>query len=242
MPTRKRTFRRRPVKRTTRKTGRKVTRRRVAPIRRMAWNGQPFPREYNTTFTYAQNITVSSSVGTPGTQLMSSNSLYDCDVTGTGHQPRYFDTLCGANSTAAPYNSYRVYKSTCSLEAMATTDSITARGFIGLGFFSSAGTPPSSLQEMRERRDYKTKFMGIYTGGKEICRMRQTRHNKYIFGIKDMKDDEETAAAYNASPVKAGRWAITYVPFNESSSAVIQVLVRVTYYVTLFTMNDVSDS
>jgi len=234
--------RRRTARRRTPRRGGKTRRPTTAPIRHMSWNGQPFPREMNTTFTHASSVVISAPLGAIGTQLYSSNSLVDPDVTGVGGQPRFFDTLVGANATDAPYNSYRVYASKITVEAITTTDSISARGFLGLGFFSSAGTPASTIQEMRERRDYKTKFMGIYTGGRELVRMSSKKANKYIFGIKDMKDDEETAAAYNANPVKAGRWAISYGTFDAGSTATIRCLVKITYFCTLFTMNDVRDS
>jgi len=208
----------------------------------MAWNGQPFPREMNTTFTYATSVVLVSTAGAVNSQLFSSNSLYDPDVTGAGSQPRFFDTLVGANATAAPYNNYRVHSSKITVEAMTTTDSVGARGFMGLGFFSSAGTPASTIQEMRERRDYKTKFMGIYTGSRELVRMSSKKANKYLWGIKDMKDDDETAAAYNANPIKAGRWAISYGTFDVATTATIRLLVKITYYCTLQTMNDVTDS
>jgi len=65
---------------------------------------------------------------------------------------------------------------------------------------------------------------------------------KDLFGIKDMKDDEDTASVYNNSPVKAGRIAISYIPFDETSTRTIQCLVKIRYYVQFFQRNDVSDS
>lgn len=212
------------------------------PIRTMAWLGSPFPREMMTQFTYAENFTITSTVGAVYNYLFSANSLFDPNVTGTGIQPRFYDTLVGANSTAAPYQSYRVMSSKIAVEAVDVTDSINARGYLGVGLFTSNQTGPSTLAELRARKDFSCKYMGIYTGGKELPQIKKYGDMKTLFGIKDMKDDEETAAAYNGSPTKAGRWCITYVPFNESSTCTIQVLVKITYYVQLFNRNDVSDS
>jgi len=208
----------------------------------MAWLGSPFPREMMTQFTYADNITITSTVGAVYNYLYSTNSLYDPNVTGTGDQPRFFDTLVGANSSSAPYQSYRVLSSKITIEAIDLTDSINARGFVGVGVFPSTVTGPSSLAELRARKDFITKYMGIYTGGKELCTVTRYQDNKTLFGIKDMKDDEETAALYNAPPTKGGRWCISYVPFNETSTAIIHVLVKITYYCQLFNRNDVSNS
>jgi len=211
-------------------------------VRSLAWHGAPFPPQLMTQFTYAENIQITSTVGVPFNYLYSSNSLYDPNVTATGTQPRFFDTMMGANATNAPYQNYRVYKSRITIEAIDLTDSINARGYIGVGFFPSTVTGPSTLAELRARSDFKIKYMGIYTGGKELCKITRVGLNKTIFGIKDMKDDEETQALYNASPAKAGRWCITYIPFNETSTVVIHCMVKITYFCQLFTRNDVQDS
>jgi len=233
---------------TATKYGKKKTRYtslKMGPLRArssLAWHGSPFPSSLRTQFTYAENITITSTVGVPYNYLYSSNSLYDPNVTGTGSQPRFFDTLMGANSTSAPYQNYRVFASKITIECVDLTDSINARGYIGLGFFPSTVTGPSTLAELRARSDFKSKYMGIYTGGRELCRLSRFGNNKTIFGIKDMKDDEETQALYNASPAKAGRWCITYIPFNETSTVIIHCMVKITYFVQLFTRNDVADS
>lgn len=211
-------------------------------IQSMAWLGSPFPREMVTQFTYAQQFTITSTVGAPYTYLISANSLFDPDVTSTGTQPRFFDTLVGASSTSAPYRSYRVFGSKIHVEAIDVTDSINARGYVGVGLFTSNQTGPSTLAELRARKDYVSKYIGIYTGGKELLKISRYGDMKTLFGIKDMKDDEETASAYNSSPAKAGRWGITYIPFDESTTNTIRVMLTIKYFVQLFDRNDVSDS
>lgn len=216
--------------------------RRAGAIRSVSYKGCPFGEQLNTTFTYAENFTLASLAGLPATYEFSTNSLHDPNFTGTGIQPRYFDSLCGPNNGTAPYKSYRVYSSKITVEVLNINDSIGDRGFVGIGCYTSNSSAPSDLTEMRERADYKTKFMGIYTGGRDLCKFSRTMANKTLFGIKDMKDDEETAAVYNASPVKAGRWAITYIPADESTSGGARCLCKIVYRCQLFNRNDVADS
>lgn len=211
-------------------------------VRSIAWHGSPFPPVLKTQFTYAQNFTIQSTVGAVYNYLFSANSLYDPDVSGTGTQPRFMDTLIGANGTAAPYQYYRVFGSKLTFEAIHMNDSLGDRGMMGLGLFTSSQTGPSSLAELRARSDFKTRYIGLYTGGRELCRLTRTGGIKNLFGVKDLKDDEQTAAAYNASPAKAARWCISYVPFDETSTGNLRVLVKITYYCELFSRNDVSDS
>jgi len=214
----------------------------TAAIQSMAWKHSPFPRQLITEFTYSENIVITSTVGAPFNYLFSGNSLFDPNVTGTGTQPRFFDTLCGANNTSAPYQSYRVLWSKFEVEAIDVTDSINARGYVGVGWISGAQTGASTLAELRMRSDYNIKYMGIYTGGKELCKVSKYGSIKTLFGIKDLKDDEETASTYGTSPAKLARWVLTYIPFDEATTDQIRCLVKIIYKVQLFNRNDVSDS
>jgi len=238
MPVKKRTTKRR---RSGAKKKGVRRQKRTRAIQSLSWKGTPFPEQLNTSFSYSSNFTLASLAGTPDTHLFSTNSLYDPDVTGTGIQPRYYDTLVGANNATQPYRSYRVYTSKITVEVINVNDSIGDRGFIGIGCFPSSVTNPTTLAEMRERADYKTKYVGIYTG-RDMCKFSRSMSNKIIFGIKDMKDDEETAAIFSTSPVKEGRWAVTYFPADESSSGAVRILCKIVWRCQLFTRNDVANS
>lgn len=63
-----------------------------------------------TQLTYSTDFTFATTGAT--TQVMSHNSLYDPDVTGTGHQPRGFDQL------AALYKRYYVYAARLDLQVL----------------------------------------------------------------------------------------------------------------------------
>ena len=94
-----------------------------------AWYGSPFGRSLRTEITFAENREIPVTAGVPYTYLYSINSLYDPNVTGTGNQPRFFDTLCGSNGGAAPYQQYRVYASKIEVTFIPTgSDSVTMRG------------------------------------------------------------------------------------------------------------------
>ncbi len=61
----------------------------------MGVRGDPFPQVMNVSLRYGQLVTLTAGVaGVYGTeQVFRLNSLYDPDLTGTGHQPYGFDTL-----------------------------------------------------------------------------------------------------------------------------------------------------
>jgi len=63
-----------------------------------------FPDRLRTTLKYSQAFTFSGTA-TPSGQAMMVNSCFDPDVTGTGHQPSFYDSFCSA---AGPYQRYFV--------------------------------------------------------------------------------------------------------------------------------------
>jgi len=65
---------------------------------------QTFPKQLFNTLKYCEEVVIAASSGKT-VYLWSTNGLYDPNITGTGHQPRYFDQMC------AVYNHYTVLRS-----------------------------------------------------------------------------------------------------------------------------------
>jgi len=78
--------------------------------------GQPLSQRLRTTLCYTEKVTFS---GLPSTDYQFRlNSLFDPNLTGTGHQPKGFDQL------AAFYNRYRVYACDYHLTFVQTSNAI----------------------------------------------------------------------------------------------------------------------
>lgn len=209
----------------------------------MAWHGSPFPRSMRTNVTYAENYIQTIVAGAPYNYLFSTGSLYDPNVTSTGGQPRFFDTLCGANGGSAPYTSYRVFGSTIKVRVIPTgSDSVSCRAWVGVGLFDITSTGPSTAAELAARSDFRVKYVGYWNSGHDICEITRDCVNKDLFDVKDIRDQQECGALYNASPVLDGRWCVTVVPTDETSSRTYQVLVKIVYDVEFYKRNDVADS
>lgn len=211
----------------------------------VAWSGSPFPRRLTTQITYAENIIFTTTAGVPYNYLFSTGSLYDPNVTSTGGQPRFMDTLCGANNTNAPYSAYRVFGSKITIEAVPGTaqgDVAAMRCFIGIGLFDTTATGPATLAELRARSDFRTKYMGRWDSGRDMCKLSRTMRQADLFDVSDVRDNQELAAAYNASPALDGRWCVTAVCTDSASTQQVQVLVKIVYDVEFFKRNDVPDS
>lgn len=70
------------------------------PVR--SFNQLGFPKTLKFVHKYCESVAVSGTAGVPFKYQFSCNGLYDPNITGTGHQPMYFDQVAGL------YNQYRV--------------------------------------------------------------------------------------------------------------------------------------
>lgn len=73
---------------------------------------QAFPKQLSNTLKYATAVTFSLTAGAATPYAFSCNGLYDPDISGTGHQPLYFDQLM------AIYNHYTVRSSRCKVSSV----------------------------------------------------------------------------------------------------------------------------
>lgn len=104
-----------PVKRSRTRATTKLVKARTFPLKR-----NPLPPLYYSTLKYCEYVTISLSAGGFNYYVMSANGLYDPNISGTGHQPMYFDQMM------ALYNHYHVRASRCSVDSGASNDLQTA--------------------------------------------------------------------------------------------------------------------
>jgi len=79
--------------------------------------GQGFPRKIRTIHKYVERVNRTTGT-TADLYFFTCNGMYDPNITGTGHQPLYFDQM------SAIYNHYTVFKSTCTFELVNSTVSL----------------------------------------------------------------------------------------------------------------------
>lgn len=83
-----------------------------------------FGSAYRTKLRYCENIVLQSVSGGIGKNVFALNSLYDPNVTGTGHQPFYFDQL------AAIFTKYTVYGAKIKVTFSCTTETAATSSFV----------------------------------------------------------------------------------------------------------------
>jgi len=101
-----------------------------------------FPKQLRLKHRYVESIVLTTGTGLLGTYQFSVNGLYDPNITGTGHQPMYFDQL------AAIYNHYTVVKSKISVKC---TSGVSGVQLIGCYIEDDTTITPTSAQAAAEQ-------------------------------------------------------------------------------------------
>lgn len=199
----------------------------------------PFPPNLWTTFTYTETIKLQQAVaGVPQAYGFRANSLYDPNLSGTGHQPRYMDTLCGPDGGTAPYRNYRVHASKISIKIW-QDNSVNA--LVTVIPQRAATANPTSLDEMRERPYGRHRAITQISGWKPYTLNNFCKIKNHL-GHKDLMDVDSTAASYNANPTEGVTWLINTCAVDPLTTSSVVLQVTVTYFAQLYTLADVADS
>lgn len=208
----------------------------------------PFPMKMYTVFSYSEDFSLTNTLAqTPVQYEFSGNSIYDPNRTGVGIQPRFYDTLLGANNTAAPYQSYTVLASKITVKAFGRNGSVANNpAFNGLISVTpqrtSISTTPGTITEMRERAFAKTRAVNSSQSWKPYT-LKHYMKTKDIYGIKDTQQWETLDAQYNSNPGNQWSWWVSMCPVGQADTGMsFDFLVSIKYYVILTTFNDVADS
>lgn len=238
-------------KRASRKrtTGRAVTRvnraldssfRSVIPLIRNPDYG--FPDKLVTNLRYVDVFRLTGSAGTPGANTFRMNSCFDPDLSGVGHQPMYYDQLCGAVGTA-PYSRYRVLQSkiTCTY-SMESPPSLTAANvgpvIVGLHTSNTSGLFASSVSALMEASGSKWTYLQDKSGSNNVKTLTATYIPTRDLGLD--AGDDTLAAGSTASPTQAFHaipWKVDPV-----GAGIVNVIVQIEFRVQFFGRNEVTQS
>lgn len=181
--------------------------------------GIGFPRRLKITHLYADNFTLTNTAGAAANYLFSCNGLYDPNVTGTGHQPSYFDALAGI------YNHYTVIASRIKISATtASTQSCPVNVACYLNDDTSIAT--SYLSAM-EQPSSKSQFMQINAGAPPV-ELTLSWSAKATFGGSVLANDNLAGASGN-NPAEQTYYCITTGPGDSSTATVTYFQVLIEY-------------
>jgi len=199
----------------------------------------PFPQSLFTKLTYADEIALAPTIGSYSVNTFSANSLFDPDVTGVGHQPAYYDTLCGASGTNAPYAQYCV--NGCAMDVLFRNLSNFSVA-VAVSFQFPGGTAPIIFSEARESPTIIVMILGQVGSANAMGQIKFYRNMRDLLGVKDIADNQHATVAYNANPVARAYASIVVYNLDGTVTGDIYAEVRATYFTKFFYLNKVSQS
>lgn len=205
---------------------------------------QPFPDRLFTRFSYVTRTSLTTVANNSAVEeSYRMNSLFDPEVTIGGGQPRYFDTLCGANNTSAPYSEYIVMgaKIQVKFNVEGNTNAFN-NATVGIRFRQSTITASSGLtyENMSTLPDVIMKNINGKSTAAQWTGRVVSGYRKMVNYVnnKNIRDNEEMTASSAANPITQ-IFADVFLISSPNAVDPISVLtdVKITYYAMLFNKN-----
>lgn len=184
---------------------------------------QAFPPNLDVNLTYFQQINLTAT--TPGLAvhyLFRTNSIFDPDFSGVGHQPGMHDQL------ALIYEHYRVLRS--KIEIVATSPGGTGgQAMIGIRRAAVNTTPPTDPELIMEQPDVTSRML---TNSLASVKLRKYWNLKTVAKAADA---DQYNAAFGANPLQVDYFDIfNFNPDPTVTGSKIPIMVKITYTVRCY--------
>lgn len=161
--------------------------------------------------------------------VFAGNSVYDCNVTGTGHQ------AMGHDQFSSLYNRFRVHASKIEAQFVAQSSNTNTAAIVGVAPMVT-NTGPTTLDQARERDHAKCRFVAASGGspaGRKVVSYMSTAH---ALGIskQSARGNNSLQALISADPADLWYWTVFGGTIDQTTAINQQVLVTITYYVEYF--------
>lgn len=164
---------------------------------------QAFPKQLSSTLTYAEQVGIQFLGTGIGFYVFSCNGLYDPNITGTGHQPLYFDQMMSI------YNHYHVISSSITIQCAASTSSAPTttdpRIHTQMLYIDDDTTAASTLSSVLERPGVK--WNTVNTDGGLTPKLSSGWNAVKTFGA-GARENTELTGTVAANPVEQSFWNI----------------------------------
>lgn len=199
---------------------------------------QPFVDNMMVKLKYHTNISFSVTAGAQAVNTFNLNSVFDCDATNIGHQPRYYDQLF---ASGGPYLNYRVLAAKIKVQFMNDNSSAGALGYVGTFVRTSDASVPNDVDQWGELPGMKYKLLPNMYSGQPATLTRYVNIARQL-GVKDIADDEDAEGQYNSNPTDLVQCDIIYKPLDEVTTTSIYAIVDITYVVQCCDLQTIAKS
>lgn len=233
MPKRKRTsYATRRVKR--RRLNRR--RRRVPRVTRQL--GTAFSSSQLVKLRYVDRFTINPALGTFALHNFRANSIYDPDVTSTGHQPMGYDQWANF------YDHYVVIGSQIKVTFVSPGGAITTdAALVGVHLDDDLGAFATSTTEIMEQAKAKYRFLTPSNSAAKVV-MRHGFSCKKFFNLRDVRDNtERIGAQFGTDPSEQAYFRVFIGPIGTSQDiAGVNCIVELNYICMLSERKDLLQS
>jgi len=154
--------------------------------------GTGYPDQLRCVLKYNQSYNTSGSVS-PASQVFRANSLFDPDLTGTGHQPNSFDQI------AAIYGTYCV---TASRATVQIVNQQSATGLKVAAVYSDQNVGSYTVENLCELKYAKSVTVSETTSGPNVVNINfPTMSMSTLQGQRDLRDDPNNYTLVTTNPV-----------------------------------------
>jgi hypothetical protein len=190
--------------------------------------GYVFPQHLRRTLRYADLVSLTSTLGGTAFYQFRANSLFDPDLSGTGHQCRFYDQLC---SSTGPYTTYRVHAVSVRL-SIPPTGAIwgLSAGFTDLSTLSYGISGDGAAVSFSEFPGWVSNLISTSYATPQIMTLKATIAQINNVPEQAVKIEDNFAAAYNANPVDTCYFSI--IGNTTGSTSTINIGVYIEYDVT----------
>lgn len=192
--------------------------------------GLGFPKKVKIVHKYCETITLSPSTGTMSVYNFSANGMYDPNITGTGHQPLYFDQMTPI------YDHYTVIGS----KIKVTFSEIDAPSFpIQCGIFLNDNTTliPTLASDVAEQSLGRIKLL---SSDHPWCVQSKKFSLKKIYGKVNVSQDGYRGDA-SSNPTEQSYYSL-FAQCYPDQSATVQCLVELEYIAIWSELKDIASS
>jgi len=194
---------------------------------------QPLPNQITNTLRYCETVTLSLTTGGMQSYFFSCNGLFDPNITGTGHQPLYFDQMITL------YDHYTVLRSRCkwtitppSTPDMILTCAVSIEDDVTIGV-----TNPGFIAE---RQTGQIQVFNPKSSNAQPRYFYQSWDAAKTFG-GNPKSDPNMQGNYNSNPTEQSYFQISIFEGNLNSVA-IPVTIEIEYDVAFDELTSVASS
>lgn len=196
------------------------------------------PNSINVRLRYSDVITLTSTAGSLSKHVFRSNSLFDPDLTGVGHQPMYYDQL------GALYSNYVVLGSKIRVLFSPIADAIaTAQpsGPFEIGILSDPnGTTSSTATTLSETSGCKSTFLNLAQGGNNVKMLTATYSPTKDLALS--ADDDTTGATTSANPSQTWFWTVWMRDTGLSAASSLNIKVEIEFLARFRRREDIAGS